>query len=154
MPEYNGRHEHDDEVSLRDYFDGRWDAHSHVHNAEQMALDKAYTVLEQRLAGLNELRREVTTDRQAFLRTDVYESRHQSLKAAIDRNVLSIGEISDQLIAHVQLPIHPAAVRTIDDFEARIRSLEAWRSRAAGVAVVLVLLAGTIGAAIAKAFGA
>jgi hypothetical protein len=118
-------------VSLREYIE-------RIFDERDKAVQVAWRTMEMRLDKLNELRAEVTADRGQFLRTDVYEERHETLRKAVSG-------IEDRM----RLEIKAATASST----ARIDNLESWRLKATGVFLVLVPLAGIIGAAITKAFG-
>ena len=120
-----------DNVPLREYveriFSERQAALDLAFAAQQEALRVANEAIESRLEKLNELRQEVTADRGQYLTRTEYEAKHDALEA--------------QLMARMN---------AVDD---RVKSLEGWKFRASGTFLVLVPLAGLIGAAILKAFG-
>lgn len=109
-----------------------------IFTERQAAIDAAFAAAQQsqrdrnvsideRLEKLNELRQEVTADRGQYMTRSEYEAKHDALEASI------------QAIA--------AAI------DARLKAMEGWRFRASGIFLVLVPLAGVIGAAIVRAFG-
>jgi hypothetical protein len=104
--------------TLRQHIDERLDrfedALDHRFEARDMAIVEAQKVIETRLLALNELRREVTTDRGQLVQRQVFDARMEAM-------------------------------------DLRVRSLESYRARAIGVASVLVLGAGAIGAFIVQA---
>jgi hypothetical protein len=116
-------------VPLREYieriFDEKQKALELAFAAQQKALELATRSMELRLEKLNELRSEVTRDRSQFVRQDVFEGKQDSLEK-------SIHDLEKAIIT-------------------RLDFLEGWRLRAVGIFLVLLPLAGVIGAAIMKA---
>jgi hypothetical protein len=115
------------DVSLRDYveriFDERQAALDLAFSGQQEALRVAKVEYDARLEKLNELRAEVTRDRALFITTDRFDGEQRVASQARD------------------------AVAN------RVSALENWKAKATGAAVVLTIIAGAIGAAVAKAFG-
>lgn len=140
-------------IPLREYIEAHWTAHDRVHVEEERARGFSYDTVQKRLAALNELRAEVTEDRRDYMRLDIANQAHDLIASRMDRIQTQANEMSQLVLSHAQLATHPGTAARIADQEARVRSLEAWRSRAVGVGIVVVLVAGTIGAAIAKVFG-
>lgn len=104
----------------------------------QRALEVLAAGMERRLDNLNELRQDVEKDRGQFLRLDVYDEKHEALeKAVLELERTLTKAIRDGISANSH----------------RIDNLEAWRLKAVGAALILIPLAGLIGAAIMKAFG-
>ncbi len=120
-----------DSVPLREYVE-------RIFDERDKALQAAYTVLEQRLEALNELRQQVIQDRQEFVRTDVYEEKHE----AIVKHMNDVDQFTRTQIRE--------ATAALDQ---RIDDLESWRLKATGVFLVLVPLAGVIGAFIVHSLG-
>lgn len=50
--------------------------------------------IEQRLEKLNELRAQVSQDRQVYLRSDVYDAAHQELQRRVDKIQEDVSELS------------------------------------------------------------
>jgi hypothetical protein len=120
-----------DEVSLRDFIEARIDA-------MQRALEVRTTEMDRRLEELNNLRNEVLIDRQRYLSRDVYDAGHQAITAKVDQIEDTANERREAQRIEMQ--------RQIDDLKRRFAIL-------AGAGLVLVPLAGVIGAAISRAFG-
>jgi hypothetical protein len=120
-----------DDVPLREYveriFSERQAALDLAFAAQQEALRVANAAIENRLEKLNELRQEVTQDRGAYLTRTEYEAKHDALELAFQTANAAI--------------------------DTRMKAMEGWRFRASGIFLVLVPLAGVIGAAIVRAFG-
>lgn len=121
----------EDVVPLRDYFEAQFMALERANEAKTKELDR-------RLEELNQLRDEVVTDRQRFMPRDVYDEGHRSLMAKVEQLEHGDAERREQLRIDLQ--------RQIDDLKRRSAIM-------VGVGLVLVPLAGLIGAAIAKSFG-
>ncbi len=62
-------------------------AHLHVHQMEHQALDTASIRLNERLAEMNEVRRQINEERGAFLLRDRYEASHEALRSAFDQRL-------------------------------------------------------------------
>ena len=127
-------------VTLREYLEQiaeeREKAHLVVHEMDRRSVIEAQRTIEKRLELLNELRETVIADRSQFLRLDVFDQKHNSLEE------------------RVRLHERQAATQSeVQALLARIDILESWRLRATGIFLVLVPLAGVIGAAIMRAFG-
>jgi anti-sigma-K factor RskA len=118
-------------VSLREYIE-------RILEERDKAVQVAYRNLEQRLDKLNELRAEVQQDRGQFLRLDVYDEKHDQLRKALT-------DMEDRLEVEIK---NGVAMNS-----ARLDNLDSWRLKAGGAFLILVPLAGLIGAAIMKAFG-
>ena len=120
-----------DWVSLREYIerltDQRWTAHQAVHDHEQRALAQAREVVDGRLANLNELRADVITDRGRFVSREVYDADLKSEIAAREKD--------------------------IESQQIQIDDLKRSRSVMIGVGLVLVPIAGVIGAVIVRVLG-
>jgi len=120
-----------DTVPLKSYIE-------RILDEREKAVQVAYRNMELRLDKLNELRAEVQQDRGQFIRLDVFDEKHNQLRR-------SMSELEDKLELQIATAVNANA--------ARIGNLESWRLKATGVALVMIPLAGLIGAAIMKAFG-
>lgn len=102
-------------------------AHDRMHEAENTSAIVAHSDMERRLEAMNELREEVLTDRAKYLLREVYDARHKELEV---RNETGEKELRKDL----------------DDLKRRFAIL-------VGVSLVLVPLAGVLGAAVMRIFG-
>ncbi len=59
-------------------------AHENVHDMEAEARIVAFVRLNERLAEMNEVRRQINDERGSYLMRDRYEAAHESLRSAID----------------------------------------------------------------------
>ena len=124
-------HDHGETVPLKEYIE-------RIIDERDKAVQVAYRNMEQRIERLNELRAEVQEDRGQFLRLDSYAEQHEALeKTVTELERRFVRDLADRTSA----------------LHARIDGLESWRLKATGIFLVLVPLAGLIGAAIIKAFG-
>ncbi len=62
-------------------------AHYHVHEMEAQAREIAFVRLNERLAEMNEVRRQINEERGAFLLRDRYEASHEALRSAFDQRL-------------------------------------------------------------------
>ncbi len=62
-------------------------AHVHVHEMEAQARELAFVRLNERLAEMNEVRRQINEERGAFLSRDRYEAAHEALRGALDQRL-------------------------------------------------------------------
>lgn len=87
-------------VSLRDYFERRFEDHAQLHTAQQeadqRALEAAQAVIERRLQGLNELRAEVLQDRLQFLPVATYDAKHEATLARIDELTKDLAAVKEE----------------------------------------------------------
>lgn len=92
------------------------------------ALVVARQVLEARLEGLNELRKEVTNDRQQFVKSDVYVPAHEELRrqraADNDKAIMLTGQVQEN-----------------SKDIAGMKSSLMWLTRLIGSAIILALIA-------------
>ncbi len=128
------------DVPLREYveriFDEREKALTVALAGQQEALRVASKELESRLATLNELREDVTKDRVLLISRAEYEAKHSALQAQVEA-------LAEALTSDLK------GVRA--GLDGRLSGLESWRLRATGVFLVLLPIAGLIGAAVARA---
>lgn len=70
-------------VSLRDFFERLFQEHAHLHESErkanQLALNNAHSEIDRRLEALNELRSEVTKDRDQFVQRGTFETKIEAM---------------------------------------------------------------------------
>lgn len=71
-------------VSLREYVDVRWDAHTEVHEHLEKAHSIAILEITRRLDETNKLRGEVLHDRNQFVTKAEYEARHRELESKLE----------------------------------------------------------------------
>ena len=130
----------EDTVSLRQYVDTNFELRDRALKIQQEASEQALLLatrtLETRLAQLNELRSEVTSDRSNFI-TRV------EFAALMER----VGVITNQYVTREMYDAQS------DSRNKRIEALERWQAKLVGIGIILVLLAGVIGAGIMKLFG-
>jgi hypothetical protein len=130
----------EDTVSLRQYVDTNFELRDRALKIQQEASEQALLLatrtLETRLAQLNELRSEVTSDRSNFI-TRV------EFAALVER----VGVITNQYVTREMYDTQS------DSRNKRIEALERWQAKLVGIGIILVLLAGVIGAGIMKLFG-
>src|SRR6185436_5743896 len=128
-----------DDVSLREYVDTNFELRDRALKIQQEASEQALLLatrtLETRLAQLNELRSEVTSDRSNFI-TRV------EFSALMER----VGIITNQYVTREMYDAQSES-RT-----KRIEALEKWQAKLIGIGIILVLLAGVIGAGINRLF--
>jgi hypothetical protein len=166
-PEDDLNAHHGAEVSLREFLEARLDAVEAVIEARTDAVDRERHIereaLEARLEQLNGLRKEVERDRDLFATNDRLtaavrrlEDRTNNATERLDEHIAKAGgdlsEMRGAFREHLQLSAHPGAKVTVADHEDRLRILESWRNRATGAAIILSLIAGTIGAVIVQVF--
>lgn len=108
--------------------------------------------IEDRLGKLNELREQVTQDREAYLRNDVYSARHEDLRKRIE----SINESSQirhdtlqkELLQRIELS-HQALMQRMEanysELDKQLGPLIASQSRMIGVGAALVTVAALAG---------
>jgi chromosome segregation ATPase len=158
-PEDDLNAHHGAEVSLREFLEARLAAVEAVIEARTDAVDRERHIereaLEARLEQLNGLRKEVERDRDLFATNDRLtaavrrlEDRTNNATERLDEHIAKAGAFRE----HLQLSAHPGAKVTVADHEDRLRILESWRNRATGAAIILSLIAGTIGAVIVQVF--
>lgn len=127
-------------ISLREYVDKNFELRDRALEIKQQANDQALLLatrtLENRLAQLNELRSEVTQDRSNFI-TRV------EFTALMDR----VSLITNQYITREMYEAQS------DSRTKRIEALEKWQAKLIGIGIILVLVAGVVGAGIMKLFG-
>lgn len=75
--------------------------HMKAHDLEAKAAEMAQRVTHERLEKLNELRTEVLTDRNLFLRQDIYDREHKPIVAAVSE----IRDAQSRLESRIQLLI-------------------------------------------------
>jgi len=127
----DGRTEGDLYQRLREYIEAQL-------LSGQRAIEIRANDLDRRLEDLNRLRQEVITDRERFLPRDVYDEGHRALILKIETLQNTASDQREAMRIDYQ--------RQLDELKRRFAML-------AGVALVMVPLAGVIGAAIAKGFG-
>lgn len=69
-----------DEISLREYFEARWEAHKNEHKLLASAIDRAGQDIDRRLEEMNQFRAQIQEERGEFLTKMEYESRHRELE--------------------------------------------------------------------------
>lgn len=115
-------------VTLREFIERILTEHERAHDAQHQAVAIAAKELERRLDLLNHAHEQSLQDRSEFVTKDRQEAMANAL-AGETKNLAAL-------------------------MDARIKTLENFKSKAVAVGAVLVLFAGAVGAAIAKALGA
>lgn len=95
-----------DSVDLHTYIEKLFEEHRRHHDLERAAL-------EHRLEALNELRDEVTSDRQQFVLTTTYDAKHDKIVEDIRRLERDLGAIREELSAGKGRATAYAAVLTV-----------------------------------------
>ena len=72
-------------------------AHRREHDADQRAINLAVQGIDRRLDELNQLRKEVVTDRSMFLSSETYAAEHNGLKIELRTKVDALGQRIDAL---------------------------------------------------------
>lgn len=124
--------------------DEKWVAHAVVHELEAQALRLQHQEYERRLQDLNHEAARINAANAANVSREVYDAEQKE----VARRAAALAEA---LPTYVTREIVEAQARAYDG---RVKALEDWRNKATGAAVILTLVAGAVGAAIAKALGA
>jgi hypothetical protein len=103
--------------------------------------------MEARLEKLNELRGQVETDRQLYLRSDVFDVRHHEI---LKQNQEIAGRLGNYLLADVFNVRQEEVLKRADELTARVLDLEKWQSRLLGIAGTLITVALVIGALVGR----
>ena len=103
--------------------------------------------MDARLEKLNELRGQVESDRQLYLRADVFDVRHQEL---LKQSQEMAGRLGNYLLADVFSVRHEEVLKRADELGARVLDLERWQSRLLGIAGTLITVALVIGALVGR----
>lgn len=84
-------------TEIKDLENERWKAHEQFHEQGQKAFDAAMSGIDMRMHTMNEFRSQVLEDRAAFVKIELYETKHkaleQKLESAIDRVAVKISEL-------------------------------------------------------------
>ena len=64
--------------------------HELIHKAESHALEIAKNDINRRLDEMNELRKQITSERGEFLRREIYDREHASLREAMDLRIKAL----------------------------------------------------------------
>ena len=115
------------EVSLKEYIESRFDQHDKMHNTLAEGVRVALVANEKRLDGMNEFRQAISDIVAQSISREDYELRHN--------DIIKAGMAS-----------HENLQRQLDELRRRFAIF-------VGAGLVLVPLAGVIGAAVVKAFG-
>lgn len=154
-----------DEVSLRDYLDSMLTEHRRMHDELAKGIEVALQSVDSRLASMNEFRAALNDLVRKTVDRATYEASHSANQQRIDQVSADLRDRLDQGLAtankHLDREVFDARAKTVDErfsaldaaMDARLKSLENWRSRAAGASIVLTLFAGIIGAAVVRALG-
>ena len=118
--------------TLKEYIETRLTSARERHDAEveamQTALDVARSEMERRLSELNQLRKEVTDDREQFVRHEVYDPTIRDL-------VKETGSLADKHIETI------AAVSASKEAITGLKNSLGWLARLVIGAVILALIA-------------
>lgn len=105
-----------------------------------------------RLVKLNELREQVTADREAYLRNDVYQARHEDLRKRIEAVNEASGIRHDTLANELRTRIEALSKEMFQRIDANYASLNErlapvinTQSRLIGIGVALMALAALLG---------
>ncbi len=93
-------------VDLQGYIEKLFEDHHREHDLERAAL-------QHRLEALNELRDEVTSDRQQFVLNTTYDAKHDKVVEDIRRLEREVGQIREELSAGKGRATAYAAVLTV-----------------------------------------
>jgi hypothetical protein len=127
-------------VSLRDYIEALLREHEKSHAALADQVKVALASQDRRLDAMNEFRSSLEDQAAKSVSRELFDQRSASVDGrlgAIERVIVGRDVFN----------------REVENLDGKIDSLTAFRAKATGVALVLVLFAGIIGAAVAKAFG-
>ncbi len=119
---------HDDpnDVPLRDYIERLFVEHQRAHTVEHASIEEARREaaddIKRRLGELNQLRSEVVQDRAQFLRSDVYDQKHDALQARVTK--LEQQSIKDGELHATVVPSYRVTETAVDELQARVDKLE------------------------------
>jgi hypothetical protein len=131
----------DDEVSLRDYLEARFVEHEKAHAQLALALRVALDSMDKRLDGMNEFRNSLNDVTTRAVSRELFDQR----VSATDERLKLLERDRATFITDDKFDIRAETVNQ------RLGAMENWRSKATGAAVVLSVLAGTLGAIIIRA---
>lgn len=146
---HEGRREQDDhDRGIRNeerlcQIDQKWIAHAEVHELEAQALRLQHTEYERRLETLNHEAARIAGRDAAFVPREVYDSDYKEVIRRLELATAQQG-------GYVTREVYDADAGSLRD---KVQLLDNWKNKATGAAVILTLIAGAVGAAIAKALG-
>jgi hypothetical protein len=105
------------------------------------------SAMDSRLEKLNELRGQVETDRQLYLRADVFDVRHHEL---IKQSQEMAVRLANYLPADVFSVRQEEVLKRADELAARVLNLEKWQSRLLGISGTLITVALVIGGLVGR----
>lgn len=165
-----------DDVPLRDYLDSMLTEHQRMHEELAKGITVALQSVDARLQGMNEFRRSISDLVNNTVARSTYEAGHSALEQRVEQVAADMRERMDKETRtannHVDRDVFDTRAMSVDKevralaeqceqravaleraVDARLKSLENWRSKAAGAAIIATLFAGVIGAAVVRALG-
>jgi hypothetical protein len=100
-----------------------------------------------RLDKLNELRGQVETDRLLYMRTDVYDARHQEIVKQSREVLVRLDNYLRSDVFDVRLN---EIIKRAEELGARVLDLEKWQSRLLGISGTLITVALVLGALVGR----
>ena len=86
----DGSSDHDRLIALEAVFYERWGGHTREHELLAEGLRAAKVDVDQRLDSMNQLRDQITAERGEFVRRDMYDREHATLRDAHDSRIKAL----------------------------------------------------------------
>jgi len=128
------------DVSLREHIEALLAEHEKAHVQLAKSVEVALAAQNDRLNGMNEFRQSLEDFQHRAVSRELFDQRGLNVDTRL-------GTIERSIVGREVFN------REVENLDGKIDVLRSWQNKAAGAAVILAIVAGTIGALILKLFG-
>jgi hypothetical protein len=143
------------EVTFREYIDNRFksleqrfdewkEAHKEVHAMGQLAFDEYKEGTAVKLHDVNKLRDQAVSDREEFLRSDIYDREHQALELKLDQEIKALRTLFQQQLAEQGVSIRNQLTEQALSIKSNSTWIDGMTGKLVGAGIVIIALASFI----------